>query len=98
MIDSKILREAPEKIQENLEKRNITNFPLVELLDLDKKRRELISKNQKLKEERNRISLQVSKEKSAGRDVQELIAQMRVTSDQISENDRDTQIVISRVN
>jgi seryl-tRNA synthetase len=98
MIDSKILRESPEKIRENLEKRNITNFPLQELLDLDKKRRELIFKNQKLKEERNKISLLVSKEKSAGRDAVDLISQMRITSDQISENDKETHTVGSRVN
>jgi len=98
VIDSKILRESPEKIRENLEKRNITNFPLEELLALDKKRRELISKNQKLKEERNKISLLVSKEKGAGRDALDLISQMRLTSDQISENDKETQTVGSRVN
>ena len=98
MIDSRILRESPEKIRENLEKRNITNFPLEELLELDRKRRELISKNQKLKEERNKISLLISKEKSAGRDAAGLITQMRTTSDQIAENDKETQVVLSRVN
>ncbi|MDA4130257.1 MAG: serine--tRNA ligase, partial [Thaumarchaeota archaeon] len=91
MIDSRLLRESPEKIRENLEKRNITNFPLDELLDLDKKRRELISRNQKLKEERNKISLEVSKAKSAGKDASELITKMRIASDEISENDGQTQ-------
>ena len=60
MIDIRILRESPEKIRENLEKRNITNFPLDELFDLEKKRREFIAKNQKLKEERNKISVEIS--------------------------------------
>ena len=79
MIDIRILRDSPEKIRENLEKRNITNFPFEELLDLDKKRRELIAKNQKLKEEKNRISLEVSKAKSSGKDVQETISKMKTS-------------------
>jgi|SRR5579872_3097446 len=98
MIDSRILRESPEKIKENLEKRNITNFPFEELLELDKKRRELISKNQKLKEERNKISLEVAKAKSTGGDSQELISKMRLTSDEITETDRETQHVATRSN
>src|SRR5579864_3849658 len=98
MIDIKIIRSYPDKIRENLEKRNITNFPLDELFHSDKKRRELISGNQKLKEERNKISIEISKAKTASdeRLQQELIERMRKTSDEISENERQTQEANSR--
>lgn len=95
MIDIRILREDPEKIRDNLEKRNITNFPLDQLLDLDRKRREFISRNQKLKEERNRISLEISKAKSSGRDAQDSIARMKLTSDEISANDKEIEAINS---
>jgi seryl-tRNA synthetase len=98
MIDIRILRETPDKIRENLEKRNITNYPLDELLDLDKKRRELISRNQKLKEERNKISLEISKAKSSGKDAKELISNMKVTSDEITGNDKKVEEINSKLN
>jgi len=98
MIDIRILREDPEKIRDNLEKRNITNFPLESLLDLDRKRRDLISRNQKLKEERNRISLEISKAKTAGKDAQDSISRMKLTSDEITSNDKEIEVINSRQN
>ncbi|HXQ92350.1 MAG TPA: serine--tRNA ligase [Nitrososphaerales archaeon] len=98
MIDIRILRDTPEKIRENLEKRNITNFPFEELLDLDKMRRELIAKNQKLKEEKNRISLEVAKAKGSGMEVQEIISRMRLTSDEITENDKQIDSTNTKLN
>ena len=98
MIDIRILRDSPERIRENLEKRNITNFPFEELLDLDKKRRELIAKNQKLKEEKNKISLEVSKAKSSGKDAQEIISKMRLTSEEITENDKQIESTNTKLN
>ena len=98
MIDIRILREDPEKIRNNLEKRNITNYPLQDLLDLDRKRRDLISRNQKLKEERNRISVEISRAKSAGRDAQDSISRMKLTSDEISGNDKEIETINSKLN
>jgi seryl-tRNA synthetase len=98
MIDIRVLRETPERIRDNLEKRNITNFPVDNLLDLDKKRRELISRNQKLKEERNRISLEVSRAKSSGKDAQDSISRMKLTSDEITSNDKEVDVINSRLN
>jgi len=98
LIDIRILRDTPEKIRENLEKRNITNFPFEELLDLDKMRRELIAKNQKLKEEKNRISLEVAKAKGSGMEVQEIISRMRLTSDEITENDKQIDSTNTKLN
>ncbi len=98
MIDIRILRDSPERIRENLEQRNITNFPLDELLGLDQNRRELISRTQKLKEERNRISLEVAKAKRAGNEAQELISRMKLTSDEISENDNEVEEINGKLN
>jgi seryl-tRNA synthetase len=66
------------------------DFPFEELLSLDKKRREIITQNQHLKTERNRISIEISRKKRAGEETSDLISQMKNTSDQISENDRKT--------
>jgi seryl-tRNA synthetase len=66
------------------------DFPFEELLSLDKQRRELITINQSLKTERNRISIEIAQKKRDKLDASDLISQMKTTSDQISENDRQT--------
>lgn len=96
MIDLKILREDPESVRDNLRKRNMLDFPLDQLLSLDKQRRELITANQQLKTDRNKISLEVAKRKRENADTSELIAQMKKTSDQIDENDALIQTVERR--
>jgi seryl-tRNA synthetase len=90
LIDIRILREDPGRIRENLKKRNTLDFPLEELLALDKKRRDLLTANQKLKSERNKISLEISKLKKEGKDTSNLISMMKAASDQIEANDRET--------
>ena len=93
MIDIRLLKEDPGRIRENLAKRNITNFPVDELFELEKKRRDLIASNQKLKEQRNRISLEISKAKRSGGDAEQLINEMKKTSDEIADNDKQTDVV-----
>jgi seryl-tRNA synthetase len=88
LIDLRIIREDPERIQKNLRNRNILDFPFDHLLSVDKERRDLITINQKLKTERNRISIEIAQKKREGKDASELISQMKKTSDQIEENDK----------
>jgi seryl-tRNA synthetase len=89
LIDIRILRDSPEQVKRNLEIRNMKNFPFEELLELDRKRRETITTNQKLKEERNKISVEISKAKREGKDANAHIAKMKEASDQIAQNDRE---------
>ena len=82
MLDPKLLRENPKKIQDMLEARNV-KFPLDELLSLDKDRRELIIKTDELRKKRNDVSLEISRKKKAGEDASGLIAQMQTVSDDL---------------
>ncbi|MFN3622375.1 MAG: serine--tRNA ligase, partial [Nitrososphaerales archaeon] len=59
MLDFKLVREHPEIIKDMLEKRNVS-FPLEELLSKDVRRRQLLTEVQKLKHQRNLISLQIA--------------------------------------
>jgi seryl-tRNA synthetase len=68
----------------------VADFPIDELLSLDKQRRDLITANQQLKTERNRISVEIAQKKRDGLDASGLISQMKTTSDQISQNDMQT--------
>ena len=91
-----MLREDPERIRDNLRKRNMLDFPIEELLSLDTQRRELITSNQRLKTERNQISIEIAQKKREKSDASELIAQMKTVSDQISENDNETSTIEQR--
>ena len=96
MIDIRILRETPEKVRDNLVKRNMGDFPFNEVLELDRKRRELLTTNQKLKAERNRISLDISQIKRKGGDASLLISQMKESSEKIAANDKETAQIEAR--
>jgi seryl-tRNA synthetase len=58
MLDPKRIRENPELVQENLEKRgDPSNLNLLkEAIIIDEKRRELIKKVESLKQKRNEIT------------------------------------------
>jgi seryl-tRNA synthetase len=62
MIDPRILKENPQIIRDMLEKRNV-EFPLKDVVDLDKKRRDLIVKTQELRHKKNVLSKQISDKK-----------------------------------
>ena len=55
MLDIRLLKEEPQIIKDMLEKRKL-NFPINELIALDKRRRELIAKMQQIKHKKNTIS------------------------------------------
>lgn len=82
MLDPKLLRENPKKIQDMLEARNV-KFPLDELLSLDKDRRELIIKTDELRKKRNDVSLEISRKKKSDEDISGLISQMQTVSDDL---------------
>ncbi len=98
MIDTKILRDSPDRIRNNLEKRSIRDFPVEDLLGLDKKRRETVTANQKLKEKRNKISLEIASQKREGGNADNLIEQMRVVSNEIDLNDKSIEHSEKRLN
>ncbi|HEU5120701.1 MAG TPA: serine--tRNA ligase [Candidatus Nitrosocosmicus sp.] len=59
MIDSKIIKDNPAMVKEMLFKRNI-NFPIDDLFDSDKKRRNLIVELQNLKHQKNILAKEIA--------------------------------------
>ncbi len=82
MLDPKLIRDNPEKIKKMLEQRAI-DFPLEQLMNLDKERRELIVKTDDLRKKRNEISLEIAKKKKSNQDVTSLIEQMQSVSEEL---------------
>jgi len=88
MLDAKIIRDQPEIVKQMLAKRQI-KFPLDELLDLDKKRRSLITEAQELKHKRNVVSEQIAMKKKQGEDASNAISEMKSIADRISALDAE---------
>jgi seryl-tRNA synthetase len=66
MLDAKLLKENPGKIENMLKMRGV-NFPLGDLVNLDKRRRELIIQLQELKHQKNILANFIArKRKEAG--------------------------------
>jgi len=84
MLDPKILRENPDKIRKMLNDRNV-DFPLDELIKLDKSRRDLIIKTDELRKKRNEISIEIAKKKKTNQDATSLIEQMQDTSQKLTD-------------
>src|SRR5215211_5158505 len=68
MLDPRILKENPESIRDMLKKRNMTDFPLDDLIILYKRRGELIIKTQELRRKKNLLSETVASKKTSKED------------------------------
>jgi seryl-tRNA synthetase len=87
MLDAKLLKENPHTIENMLKKRGV-NFPLNELIDLDKKRRELIVELQDFKHKKNILATSIAqkkKEKDTTNSVNSEISKMKEISNRITE-------------
>src|SRR5919112_308116 len=88
MIDSKALRENPESIKEMLFKRNI-EFPLDELLNLDKKRRHLITELQGTNHNKNLISKEIAAKRKIRQDTDNQIQEMSQIGERIKSLEKE---------
>ena len=79
-----MIRENPENIRKMLKDRAV-QFDLELLLELDKKRREMIITTDELRERKNATSVRISEAKKTGNETTSLIAEMQKTSTQLTE-------------
>lgn len=79
MLDIKLIREKPELIKRDLERRKALDLiPLVdEVLELDRKRRELIAEVNRLRHRRNVVAKEIANLKKAGLSAEERIKEVR---------------------
>ena len=80
MIDPKILKENPKLIQDMIERRKV-NYPLSELLDLDRKRRELIIDTQNFRHRKNTLSQTIANKKKSQENIDKELDEMKNIGD-----------------
>lgn len=77
MLDINFIRENPEEVRKGVKKKQYNPSLVDKVLELDKRRRELVQKAEELRAERNRISKQqTTNNKQRGREIKEELKQL----------------------
>ncbi|MDR3072688.1 MAG: serine--tRNA ligase [Clostridiales Family XIII bacterium] len=87
MLDQKRIRDHYDAVKTAVESRGKGDFGLPEVLVLDKRRRELLLEVESLKNKQNVTSKEVPKLKKEGKDVADLLLQMKTLSEDIKSKD-----------
>ena len=99
MLDMKMIRENPENIRKMLKDRDV-QFDLDLLLELDKKRREMIISTDNLRKKKNEMSIKISEAKKTGGDAASIIQEMQSVSEKLTtlgEMQRETESEYSKL-
>jgi len=83
MLDIKMILENPENIRKMLKDRDV-QFDLDLLLELDKKRREMIITTDSLRHEKNEMSIKISEAKKTGDETSSIIQKMQSVSAELT--------------
>ncbi len=88
MLDLKRIRDSEAEVRAALQARN-SSVDLDAILDVDRRRRQLLTEADALKNKRNVVSREVGQRKKAGEDISAIQAEMRALGDRIAEIDRE---------
>ena len=83
MIDIKIIREQPKKLKDALQQRGMQTTVVDQLADLDTRRRALLTEQETLNAERNKVSKEIGKLKESAEKTEKIRA-MRDVGDSIA--------------
>lgn len=89
MLDAKLIRSEPDKVRQALIDRNADIAYLDRFLELDERRRSVLSEAETLKAERNRVSEEIAKMKQAKQDATSEIERMREVGGRIKQMDSE---------
>ncbi|WP_323706703.1 serine--tRNA ligase [Mammaliicoccus sciuri] len=89
MLDIRLIRSEPEFVKDKVAKRGDDPKVIDEILELDKKRRELIAQTEELKSRRNKVSGEIAQKKRNKENADDVILEMRQVGNQIKEIDQN---------
>ena len=87
MLDPKIIRDEPEKIRKMITDRAV-EFDFDGMLELDKKRRDLIKETDDLRKKRNQMSIAIGQAKKSNEDASSLLTDMGKISKDLDEHEQ----------
>ncbi|HEV8404511.1 MAG TPA: serine--tRNA ligase [Nitrososphaera sp.] len=89
MLDPRLLKENPQALKDMLNKRNMADFPFDELVNLDKRRRELIAETQELRRKKNMLAEAIARKKKVKHDAVSEFAQMKEVSSYLGDSEEE---------
>jgi len=96
MLDMKLIRTNPELVRQALKRRH-EDYPLDELLELDRARRECLTRVEQLKAQRNKVSAAIGKAKGRGPEAEAAIEEMRTVNEEIKKLDEEVRRLDAQV-
>ena len=88
MISIQLLRDNPQFVKENMQRKGRDNIELVDTaLKVDADYRALLFESEKLRSQRNTLSAQINEQKKSGKDISPILAQVKAIPQQIKELD-----------
>lgn len=88
MLDIKLIRENPDRVNELLKRRN-PDLNINEILKIDEERRSVQKEADDLRAERKKVSNEIGQLKKEGKDTTEIQAQTRLLGDKIKEHEEE---------
>ena len=99
MLDIKNIKENTEKVKERLNARGKNyDTEINEIIQLDTKRRDILTKTENLKAEKNKVSKQVPMLKKEGKDTTDIFAKMKEISEEEKTLDDTLKILLEKFN
>lgn len=89
MLDIKRIRENPDEVKAAVERRGKGDYGIDELIECDKRRRELLATMEQLKHTQKEASGLVPKLKKEGKDTTELFSKMKKLSSKVKELEKE---------
>ncbi|WP_225742715.1 serine--tRNA ligase [Marinilactibacillus sp. Marseille-P9653] len=89
MLDIKLIRTQFDEIKQKLETRGVDPQELMQLKELDEKRRDYIQKSEQLKKTRNDVSDEIANKKRNKENADDAIASMQKVGAEIKQIDKD---------
>lgn len=83
------MKENPQAVKDMLNRRNMANFPLDELVTIDRRRRELIVETQELRQKKNVLAEAIARKKKAKQDASSELAQMKEVSSYLGDSEEE---------
>ena len=97
MLDIRLIRENPEKVKAAMKTRNKDMDALVdEILDIDKKVRELTQKADALKAQQNAASKDIPRIKKEGGDISEIMTKMNAIKEEVKVLDAEKAVLAEK--
>ncbi len=97
MLDLKFIRSNPDIVKEAAKNKG-EKVDIDKILELDRKRRDIIGEVEKLKSERNTATSEIARVKKEGGDASTLISKMKTVSDRISGYDNELRDAETEIN